>query len=345
MRGVPLILALAITAALLAGCGSGGDDTSGTTAAETTPPAKPKGPPKEVSVTLDGYSGPENLGILMADWEDYFEEAGLEMTVYSPNEPNRVVDYTANGTVDVGIAREPELVLAQSEGVPVVAIGSLISEPTASMIWLGKSQIKDVSDLRGKTIGTAGLPIQEELLKVVLAGSGLSLNDVELKSSGYNMVPALAKGKVDAIFGASWNLEGIQLEELGLDPVVTKVQDLGIPDYAEYVVIVRRDRLKKEPQLFQGLMAAVTRGAVTAIEDPNLAFEAVDEDVESDYRVTSDVRKAQVDATVPLLSESGEMDPAQAQALVDWMQSEGIIPKKIPVSSLISNRFLPQPEQ
>jgi putative hydroxymethylpyrimidine transport system substrate-binding protein len=341
MRGALSILALVAAVFLLVSCG-GGDDTSATTAAEA-PQAKPKGPPKEMSITLDGYSGPENLGILMADWEDYFEEAGLEMTVYSPNEPSRVVEYTAGGNVDVGIAREPELVLAQSEGVPVVGIGALVAEPTASMIWLGKSQIDDIADLKGKTIATAGLPVQEALLKTILADAGLSLDDVKLKNSGYNMVSALAKGKVDAIFGASWNLEGIQLEEMGLDPVVTKVQDLGVPAYDEYVVIARRDSLKKEPQLFRDFMAAVIRGAATSIEDPDLAFEAVDEDVESDYRVTPDVRKAQVDATLPLLSETGEMDPAQAEALVDWMKSEGLIKKKIPVSSLLTDEYLPQP--
>jgi putative hydroxymethylpyrimidine transport system substrate-binding protein len=341
MRGASLILALVAAAVLLAGCGGGGDDSS-TGAAETVTQSKPKKPLREMSITLDGYSGPENLGVLMADWEDYFEEVGLDMTVYSPNEPERPVRYTADESVDVGISREPEVVLAQSEGVPVVAIGTLIAEPTASMIWLGKSQIKEVSDLKGKTIGTAGLPIQEELLKSVLASAGLSLNDVKLKNSGYNMVPALAKGKVDAIFGASWNLEGIQLEELGLDPVVTKVQDLGIPDYDEYVVIARRDRLKKEPLLFRDFMAAVARGTETSIEDPDLAFEAVNEDVESDYRVTPKVRKPQVEATLPLLSESGEINPAQAEALIDWMHSEGMIKKKIPVSALLTNEFLPQ---
>lgn len=327
---------------LLAGCGGGGDESSSGAAVETTSQPKPKGPLQEVTVTLDGYSGPENVGILMASWEDYFREAGLDVTTYSPSLPARPVLYTADGTVDVGVSREPELVRAQSRGVPVVAIGSLVSEPTASMIWLAKSGIKDVADLKGRTIATAGLPIQKEMLKSVLADAGLSLADVKLEKSDYDLVPDLAKGRVDAIFGASWNLEGIQLEEMGLDPVVTKVQDLGVPGYDEYVVIVRRDRLEKEPQLFRDFMAAVSRGAATAIEDPDLAFEAVNEDVEADFRVSPKVRKAQVEATLPLLSESGEMDSAQATALVDWMQQEGMIQKKIPVSELFTNEFLPQ---
>jgi putative hydroxymethylpyrimidine transport system substrate-binding protein len=337
-------LALVAAVLLLAGCGGNDGSNTGATT-ETTSRANPKKPPRQLKITLDGYAGPENIGVVIAGWEDYFEEIGLDVTNYAPIEPSRPVLYTADGTVDVGISREPEVVLAQSKGVPVVAIGSLIAEPTAAMIWLGKARIGDIADLKGKTIGTAGLPIQEELLKKVLADAGLSLSDVKLKSPRYNLVPALADGRVDAIFGGSWNLEGIQLEEMGLDPVVTKVQDLGIPLYDEYVVIARRDRLAKEPQLFRDFMAAVARGTAASIEDPDLAFETLNEDAEADYRVSSKARKAQVEATVPLLSESGEMDPAQAKSLVDWMHREGMIRKKIPVSSLLTEEFLPQPEE
>ena len=337
------MLAVVAMVLLLVGCGGGDDESSPGAASETASQSKPKGPLQDVSITLDGYSGPENVGILMASWEDYFRDAGLDATTYSPSLPARPVLYTADGTVDIGVSREPELVRAQSRGVPVVAIGSLVSEPTASMIWLEKSGIKDVADLKGRTIGTAGLPIQKEMLKSVLTDAGLSLSDVKLENSGYDMAPDLAKGRVEAIFGASWNLEGVQLEEMGLDPVVTKVQDFGIPDYDEYVVIARRDRLEKEPQLFRDFMAAVSRGAATAVEDPGLVFEAVNEDVEADYRVSPKIREVQVEETVPLLSECGEMDPAKAKALVDWMHREGMIGKKIPVSELLTNEFLPQP--
>lgn len=344
MRGVLPIVALVAVVVLLVGCG-GSDGSSTGTSTEAAPQSKPKQPPRESSITLDGYAGPENVGVLMANWEDYFDEFGLKVTIYSPNEPVRPVQYTATGTVDVGVSREPELVLAQSQGIPVVAIGSLIAQPTAAMIWLGKSQINDIADLKGKTIGTAGLPMQEALLGAVLAKAGLSLDDVKLKNSRYNMVPALAKGRVDAIFGASRNLEGVQLETMGLDPVITPVEDLGVPPYEELLMIAPRDRLKKEPQLFRDFVAAVNRGTATSIEDPDLALETVNESVESDYRVTPQAREAQVEATLPLLSESGEMDPAQAKRLVDWMYSEGMIKKKPPVSSLLTNEYLPQSGQ
>src|SRR5689334_2298130 len=302
MRGVPSIVALVAVLVLLVGCGGGGDGTSTEVSSETASQTKPKGPLREMSITLDGYSGPENLGVLMASWESYFKEVGLKVETYSPASPERPVEYTADGAVDLGVSREPELVLAKSKGIPVVAIGSLVAEPTAAMIWLRKSGIEDVADLKGKTIGTAGLPMQEKLLESVLADVGLSLSDVKLKNVGYNTVPDLYKGKVDAVFGAGWNLEGSQLETLGAEPVITKVQDLGIPPYEELLIIASRDGLKKEPKLYRDFMAAVVRGAATSIEDPDLAFKAVNEDVEADYRVTPKAREAQVEATLPLLS-------------------------------------------
>lgn len=327
-------------AVLVAGCGGGGD---GGSSSATSIDQKPPKPLREVSVTLDGYSGPENLGVLMADWQQYFRDAGLEATVYSPARPNRPIEYVTDGTVDVGISREPEVAIAQSEGIPVVAIGSLVSEPTAAMIWLGDSKIDKIADLKGQTVATAGLPFEEELLESVLRRAGLSLDDVKLEDVGYGLVHALVKGRAAATFGGGWNLEGVQLEEMGLDPVVTRVEELGVPPYDEFVVIAPRDSLAKDPQLYRDFMAAVRRGTATSVKDPDLAFEVVNEDVESDIRVSPQAREGQVEATLPLLSESGEMDPAQAKRLVDWMDREGMLRRKPAVSSLLTNDYLQQP--
>jgi len=235
------------------------------------------------------------------------------------------------------------VVLAQSKGNPVVAIGSLVAEPTMATIWLQRSGIDGIADLRGKTIATAGLPMETEILETVLAEAGLSLADVKLKDVGYNLVPALIRGRADATFGGRWNHGGSQLETLGLNPMVTRVQDLGVPPFDELVVVARRDRLARDPQLFRDFMAAVVRGAATSVEDPDLAFEVANEDVEADYRVSPKARRAQVEATIPLLSESGFMDPEQASQLIAWMHRQGMVQRKVPVSSLLTNDYLPQP--
>ena len=43
---------------------------------------------------------------------------------------------------DFGVTQQPQVALARKTGHPIVAVGSLISQPTAAMIWLKGSKIR-----------------------------------------------------------------------------------------------------------------------------------------------------------------------------------------------------------
>jgi ABC-type nitrate/sulfonate/bicarbonate transport system substrate-binding protein len=212
------------------------------------------------------------------------------------------------------------------------------------MIWLKDSGIQGIADLKGKTVAIPGLPFQEALLKTILAGAGLKLSDIKLKPVSYRSVPVLTSGKADAIFGVSDNVEGAELRALGLKPVVTPVRDLGVPPYDEMVVFGRRDRIEKEPGLVRDFLTAVSRGTAAAIRNPRGAIEVVENAPEPNPLLTRKGMRLGVEETLPLFSESGYVDADQAEDLIDWMRSEGILREEIPVSSLLTNEYLPQPE-
>jgi putative hydroxymethylpyrimidine transport system substrate-binding protein len=181
-------------ALLLVGCGSqGAADDTGTQSADYRPL-------RNVTVTLDGHEGPENVGILMAQQRGYFTDARLSVSILTPVLPARPVQYVVTGQDDLGVTQEPQLVLAKSKGAPVIAVGSLVHRPTAAMIWLKRSHIGGIADLKGKTIAIAGVPFQELFLANVLAFGGLTLDDVKVANVGYELVPALVSGRADAIF-------------------------------------------------------------------------------------------------------------------------------------------------
>lgn len=333
------LLGMGAAAAMLAGCGGGGKDGA-TTASDLS---STESPPitKEVHVILDGEQGPESLGILMAIQQGYFEEAGIYVFAGIPQEPNRPVNYLATGIGSIGIAQEPQVAIGRENGKPVVAIGSLIPQPTAAMIWLQGSKIHGIADLKGKTIAIPGVPFQKAFLKTVLAQAGLTLADVKVENAKYELVPALISGRADAIFGGSANIEGVELESRGEKPVVTPVQDLGIPDYEEDVVIARKDLVAKDPKLIRDFMAAVARGTAKALEDPRSAFLAIKYGVEAELPADRETTEAEIEATLSLLSESGEMSPGRASHLVEWMQQEGMIQKQPPPAALLTNDYLP----
>lgn len=315
-------------AVFLIGCGEGSD--GGTTEKAEEPPA-PKPKLQEVGVTLDEIFSPEDAGLLTANQEGYFEDAGLAVHVTAPSPPTRPVRYVVEGIVDMAVSHPPQVAIAQDKGIPIVAVGSLTSRPTMSMIWLKESKIAGLADLRGKTIAFQGLPFEEAFLKAVLRRAGLTPADVKIKQTiaraQFQLVPELASGRADAIFGGSGNVEGVELESRGLEPVVTPVQQLGVPDYEELVVIARRDRVAKEPELFRRFMAAVRKGTTAAVEDPEAATEAVIAGLEGEgyEEVNRSTIQAGVEASLPLLSRTGRIDRAEEKRLLDWMRAEGML--------------------
>jgi putative hydroxymethylpyrimidine transport system substrate-binding protein len=335
MRAIRKTMAMAAVLAVSAGLGGCGEGSE-TEKAQPLPPV-----PKEMDITLDGYPSAQNVGVLMAEKRGYFDDAGLEIWVRTPQSRVRPLPYVVGGEVDLAISHQPQVVLAGEKGVPVVAFGSLISEPTAAMIWLEKSKIGGIGDMRGKTIAITGLSFEKDLLESVLAQANLTLDDVKVERADYELVPALVSGRADAILG-SGNLEGAELESRGLKPVVTPVTSLGVPSYDELVLIARPELVAEDPRSIRSFMAAVAKGTAAAIEDPRAAATAVEQSVGSNPDLGRKEIEAGVEATLPLLSEDGYMDPDQGEGLIDWMQTEGMIQDEVPESELFSNDFLPQ---
>src|SRR6478752_4462122 len=173
----PRIPALAVALALLGlvfgltACGEKSDSTTG----EAQP----------LSLTLDFYPNPDHAGIYMAQKLGYFEEAGLDLSITAPSDPSAPIKQVAAGRTDLAISYEPEVALAREQGLDVVAVGALVNRPLTSMIWLNKSGIKGIADLKGKTIATAGIPYQDAFLKTILARVHLTPEDVKSVNVGF----------------------------------------------------------------------------------------------------------------------------------------------------------------
>jgi putative hydroxymethylpyrimidine transport system substrate-binding protein len=318
------LLALLAVASLLFGCGDGGEGSSTESSA----------PFQSLRLNLESEPSPENVGPVMALKNRDFYELGLGVWINTPIHPDRPIKYVNTKLVEAAVAHEPELVLTAAAGLPVVAFGSLIPEPTMAMIWLPDSGIESIADLEGKTIAYPGVPFQKAFLEFVLAEAGLTLADVKLENVGHDLAPALVQGRADAIFGGSPSVEGAVLEARGLEPVITPVSELGIPAYDELVLVVRRDKFAANPDLYRRLLEASVRGNAAAAEDPKVAAEAI---VDQSFGVApAKASEAGVEAVAPLLSETGEIDAEQLEGLIAWMHAEGMIEREPSVSELLA---------
>ncbi len=324
LPAIALAVALLALALGLAACGEKSEDTTG-------------GASEPLSLTLDFYPNPDHAGIYMAQKLGYFREAGLDVSIQTPADPAAPIKLLAAGKTDLAISYEPEVMLAREQGLDVVAVGALVDRPLTSLIWLKKSGVKGVADLRGKTIATAGIPYQDAYLKTILARAKLTPADVKSVNVGYGLLPALVGGSAQAMLGGFSNVEGVDLRLRGKDPVVTPVDKLGVPTYDELVLVARRDRLEADPQAIHLFLGALARGTAAAIERPGATTKAL---LEANPNLNPKLTRAEVAATLPLLSKRGTMNPAEWQAFIAWMNENGLIAGRPTTAEVLSNAYL-----
>lgn len=126
MRQAALFAVLIAAVAIMAGCG-GGQSAHTVEAAERQPMV-----PREVFVTLDGSLSPANAAVEVALQNGFFAEAGLTVVANSPVAPDRPAKYVSSSTDQLGLTQQPQLMIAKGHGTPLVAVGSLVSQPTAA---------------------------------------------------------------------------------------------------------------------------------------------------------------------------------------------------------------------
>jgi len=335
MRRIRWLLLLAAIF-FLAGCGEKGGSS-------TAPdhPAKLR----EVRVSINDNVGAEHAGLLMAEANGYFAEVGLEVVVDPPATPTWPIRYLLSDLVDsdISVSHLPQVAIAIENKLPIIAVGSLISKPNAALIWLRGSGIESVSDLKGKVVAIPGLPFQARIVEHLLSRAGLGIDDVKIKYVSFELAQTLASGKADAIFGGSPQIEGIELRSLGKKPVVTPVQSEEVPSYNELVLITTNEFAAKETQLIKNFMGALSRGTAAAARNPHAVIREIENNPEPRPVSRPKTREEQVKATLPLLSKTNYMDPAQARRMIDWMHREGMLRQELPVSKLLTDEYLPNP--
>ena len=112
----------------------------------------------------------------------------------------------------MAISYEPELLLARDQGLQLVSIGALVQRPLTSIIALPGSHVHERRRASpARRVGTAGIAYQAAELRTALQRAGVDPASVHEVNVGFNLVPAMLSGKVDATLGGFWNYEAIQL--------------------------------------------------------------------------------------------------------------------------------------
>ena len=254
------ILGLALLACALTACGE---------KEEPGPGAVTGGAAQPLRLVLDYFPNADHAGIYTAQASGAYAKAGLDVEITPPPDPSAPLKLLLAGKADIAISYEPELLLARDQGAQLVSVGALVQKPLTSLMSVGKDAVRTPQQLRGKRVGTAGIPYQSAYLKTILAAAGVDAGTVKETNVGFNLVPAMLSGKVDATLGAFWNYEGVDLQRRGRDPQIQRIEQLGVPTYSELVFVVRRRDLDQDfGARVRRFMQATARGPRAAPRRP-----------------------------------------------------------------------------
>jgi len=281
---------------------------------------------EKLTLLLDWFLNPDHGPIVVALERGYFAEAGLEVELVEPADPNTPPKLVAAGQADLALSYQPQLHIQVAEGLPVARVATLIATPLNTLLVLDESPIRGIADLAGRKVGFSVGGFEDALLKAMLAPHGLGLGDIELINVNFSLSPALISGQVDAVIGAYRNFELNQLLVEGRKGRAFFVEEEGVPPYDELIVIARRDRVG-DPR-FKAFVAALERGAQYAVNHPEEAWalfaghrEGLDDELN---------RRAWADTLPRFALRPGALGLARYDAFAAFLVEQGVIEKSPP---------------
>ncbi|CAH6637089.1 ABC-type nitrate/sulfonate/bicarbonate transport system, periplasmic component [Pseudocitrobacter vendiensis] len=213
---------------------------------------------EKVTLVLDWYINPDHAPVMVAQQIGAFKEEGLDVTIIPPSDPALPPRLVAAKQADLAITYQPQLHFFADQGLPLMRVGTLINTPLNTVIALDKN-IKSPADLKGKSVGYSVSGIEQATLATMLKHSNTPADAVKLINVNFQLTSALLTGKVDAVIGGYRNIEALEIQLQGKEPVVFNVEDYGVPTYDELILVANKDAAE-EPKI-KKFLAALKKGS------------------------------------------------------------------------------------
>ena len=221
-----------------------------------------------VNMQLGWITGGNQIGEVAAKRLGYFKDENIDFAI-EPGGPNiDGVAIVASGRYEVGqVSSSPSLMLAASQGIPVVCFAVGAQEHPYCYFSLPRAPIRTPHDMIGRKIGVQATG--QILLTALLRKNGIPEDKVQKVIVGSDMTP-LVTGQVDAITG--WLTNTTALKVLGPDYVAMRMWDTGIRLYA-LPYYATADFIDKHSETLAAFLRASGRGWAFVKDNPEKAVD------------------------------------------------------------------------
>jgi putative hydroxymethylpyrimidine transport system substrate-binding protein len=157
---------------------------------------------------------------------------------------------------------------------------------------------------------------------------------------GYNLLPALLSGRVDAVVGVYWTWEAIQARMKGYPVNVLRVERWGVPNYCELTLIASENTIRSRPPLVRATVQALQQGYAYAEAHPVAGWAAL-------HAADKTLNRPLILQSIRLLRSAvvtgptvGYLDGVQWQRYATWLKNRGLVTAPVNGRAAMTDRFL-----
>ena len=280
---------------------------------------------EKISVVLDWFVNPDHGPLFIALEKGFFNRQGLDVSFHVPSNPNDPPKLVAAKNADIAVSYQPQHYLHVDQGLPLVRVATLIATPLNTLVVLADSDIKNLAQLNGKTVGYSIGGFETVILNVMLESQGLSLDAVKLVNVNFSLSPSLFSKSTDAVIGAFRNFELNQMNIEGRPGCAFYVEEYGIPSYDELILVTHRDYVKDTK--LRKFIDALEEGVQFLVNHPDESWKLF---IRGRKDLDNQLNRLAWRDTLPRFAlRPGALDRARYQRFAKFLKKQGLI-KKIP---------------
>lgn len=297
---------------------------------------------QEISVVLDWYPNAIHAFMYVAMEKGYYAEEGLKVNIQFPANDNDALSLVAAGKSDIGIFYQQDVITTRTnQGVPIKSIGAITQKPLNIILSLADKNIKEPTDLDGKTIGYAGTDLSAALVKYMMETAGVAYDENKLINVGFDLMSSMTTGNVDATIGCMVNHEVPQMIEEGFDVNYFMPDDYGVPTYYELLFLTNDSIAAESPEMLAAFLRASEKGFKDMQANPESALEILlDNQNSENFPLSETVERQSMETLLPVMEMDGKAFLSQEISVweenINWLYEQGLTNEKLPASDFIA---------
>lgn len=303
---------------------------------------------KEVKFSTEFAPHGFHAPFYLAREKGWFKDAGIDLKLLDGRGSSATINLVGANQVDIAFVNLAATMIAQSKGVPVVAVGSILRRNTIGLILKKGSGITKPADLKGKTILHLVTTIEAQLLGGYLATAGMSLNDVKLLGVDASAkVASVLSGKGDAATGPVPYYLGLLKGKSEIDTLL--FADAG-QQLLDFGIVTSPRMIKEQPALVAALMQVVSRAYEYTrqgnnVEEAVKAMIAQRPEAGLDYQTAINMFNSHIAFAMSPATEGkplGFIAKEDVEGTIKTLKDTGIVQGDIKADSVFDPRFAPK---